>query len=78
MFLDVIYLPSRPANGESLTRNAMLTVGSSTLKGGSASTFEESQMVSEIEIFSIPTIPTISPALAELTSCLSRPLNPSN
>ena len=69
-----MYLPSRPANGESLTLKAILTVGSSTLKGGKASTLVESQIVSEIDMFSIPTMPTISPAFAVLTSCLSRPL----
>ena len=73
-----MYLPSSPANGESLTRNAMLTVGSSTLKAGNGSTFKESQIVSEIDMFSIPTMPTISPAFAVLTSCLSRPLNPNS
>ena len=73
-----MYFPSSPANGESFTLNAILTVGSSTLKGGSASTLVGSQIVSEIDMFSIPTTPTISPALAELTSCLSRPLNPNS
>ena len=73
IFLEVMYLPSSPAKGESLTLNAILTVGSSTLRGGRASTIEGSQIVSEIEIFSIPTTPTISPAAAESVSCLSRP-----
>jgi len=45
----------------------MLTVGSSTLKGGKGSILDGSQSVSEIDIFSIPTTPTISPAVAEFT-----------
>src|SRR5690554_6148391 len=55
----VTYLPSLPAKGESLTWKVMLTVGSSTSRGGNASTWLGSQMVSEIFKRSIPEIQTI-------------------
>ena len=69
----VTYLPSRPANGESLTWKVMLIVGSSTDRGVIASTFSGSQIVSEILSLSMPEIQTISPAAASSTSIRSRP-----
>ena len=51
----------------------MLTVGSSTERGGKASTEEGSHIVSEILSLSIPVIQTIDPASALETSTLSKP-----
>ena len=73
IFLDVTNLPSLPANGESLTWKVMLTVGSSTLKGGSASMNDGSQIVSEIFNLSIPEMQKTDPASALLISILSSP-----
>ena len=68
-----MYLPSLPANGESFTMKVMLTVGSSTDKGGSASTQVGSHKVSEMLRPSIPLIQTISPADALSVSTRARP-----
>ena len=73
MFRVVTYFPSRPAKGESLTINVMLTVGSSTLKAGNASTCSGSQRVSEIPRPSMPFMQTMSPAPAKEVSICSRP-----
>ena len=62
MLRDVTYLPSLPANGEVFTWNVMVTVGSSTVSGGSASTVLMSQMVSEILSSPRPVIAMMSPA----------------
>ena len=69
-------MPSRPANGESLTWNVMLTVGSSTVSGGSASTWSGSQTVSEMWTVSRPVKAMMSPAWASGTSTRSRPRKP--
>ena len=63
-------MPSLPAKGESLTWKVILTVGSSTERGGNASTEVGSHMVSEIFSLSIPVIQTIDPASASGTSTL--------
>ena len=52
----------------------MLTVGSSTFRGGSEDIFSGEHKVSEMKSFSIPETQTISPASASDTSILSRPL----
>ena len=62
-YIEVTYLPSLPANGEVLTWKVMVTVGSSTDSGGSASTAVLEQMVSEI--FSSPR-PVIANDVASL------------
>ncbi len=69
----VTNLPSRPANGESLTWKVMLTVGWSTVSGGSASTFCGSHRVSEMNSSSMPLTQTMSPASASATSTRCRP-----
>ena len=69
MFLEVMNLPSRPANGEVLTQKFMETVGSSTDKAGRASTAELSQMVSEIFSSPKPVTAIMSPASA-LSTCV--------
>ena len=71
----VTYLPSRPANGESLTRNIMETVGSSTLIGASAIGFSRSASVSPIVTSSMPEMTTRSPACASSTSARRSPSN---
>ena len=73
---DVPVLTSLPANGEVLTWKVIVTVGSSTLNGGNATTFSGSHKVSEICNSSIPENAIISPACASLTSTRSKPLNP--
>ena len=61
-FLDEMYFPSLPAKGESFTWKVMLTVGSSTERGGRVSTASGSHIVSEIFSLSMPVIQTMSPA----------------
>ena len=73
MFLDVTNFPSLPANGEVFTWKVIETVGSSTDNGGNASTFELSQIVSDIFNSPKPVIATISPAFASGTSLLCNP-----
>jgi len=62
MFLDVTYLPSVPANGESLTSQNIETVGSSMAIGSSASGFAAEEKVSPISTSAKPAMATISPA----------------
>ena len=73
MLREVTNLPSLPANGELFTWNVIVTVGSSTESGGSASTAFGSQIVSEMFNASIPVTQMISPAEASSTSTRSRP-----
>ncbi len=54
----------------------MLTVGSSTLSGGSASTLAGSHRVSEMLSLSTPVKAMMSPARALSTSMRSRPRKP--
>ena len=73
MFREVTYLPSWPANGELFTENTMLTVGSSTLTGGSGTGFSGSAIVSPMFTSSNPARATRSPGPACCTSTRSRP-----
>jgi hypothetical protein len=69
---EVTYLPSLPAKGEVLTWKVMLTVGSSTVSGGSASARPGSQSVSEIRRLDAGDADDIAGA-ALCTSLRSRP-----
>ena len=73
MFLEVMNLPSLPANGDVFTQKFIETVGSSTDKAGKASTFEGSQIVSEIFNSPKPVTAIMSPASAQSTGALLRP-----
>ena len=73
MLREVTYLPSRPANGELLTWNVMLTVGSSTESNGNASTHCGSHSVSEMPKPSMPVTQMMSPASASGTSTRFKP-----
>ena len=64
----VTNLPSRPKKGEVFTSKVMLMVGSSTVRGGSASGCAGSQTVSEIFGSPMPAKATMSPACADSTS----------
>ncbi|CSI85821.1 Uncharacterised protein [Vibrio cholerae] len=70
---EVTNLPSLPANGEVFTWKVMVTVGSSTLSGGSASRAFTSQIVSEIFSSPRPVTATMSPAVAWSVSERCRP-----
>ncbi len=59
---DVTNLPSLPQNGELFTENVIVTVGSSTLSGGNASTLLGQQIVSEILSSPKPVTVTMLPA----------------
>jgi hypothetical protein len=72
-WVEVTYLPSRPANGETLDENSIDTVGSSTRIGGRASGLSRSAIVSPISIVSMPAMATRSPALASRISMRLRP-----
>ena len=64
----VTKVPSRPANGESLMRNTMLKVGSSTAMGSSADGLSGQAMVSPISMSAIPTTAQTSPEYASSAS----------
>ena len=68
MLREVTNLPSLPANGDVFTENVIVTVGSSTLSGGNASTVFTSQIVSEIFNSPRPVIAMMSPAPADSAS----------
>ena len=76
--LDVTNFPSRPANGELLTRKFMDNVGSSISIKGNASRLFRSVMVSPISTSFIPAIPTISPVTASCASFRCRPSKVNN
>ena len=69
---EVTYLPSLPANGESLTEKVISTVGSLILTKGRGCTLLGSQIVLPMEISGRPANATMSPAWA--LSIGSRPL----
>ena len=75
MFRLVTYFPSRPAKGESFTRNVIETVGSSTAIGSRATGDSASATVSPIVTSSMPERTTISPAGASFTSTRLSPSN---
>ena len=70
---DVTYLPSRPANGLSLTMNSMATVGSSIFTNGISSTHDGSHAVWPTFRPSTPATQTISPGSASSASTRRRP-----
>ena len=72
---DVTYFPSVPANGDALTQNTMLTVGSSIVTGGSGRGSSGSVTVSPMCTSEKPASATISPGPASCTSVRSRPSN---
>ena len=61
---DVTYLPSLPANGESLTENVISMVGSEIFTKGSGSTCSGAQIVRPMVMSAMPENATISPAPA--------------
>ena len=67
-------MPSRPANGLSLTEKVMAMVGSAILTKGSGSTVSGAQMVSPMMISAMPETATISPTLALSTGTRLRPV----
>ena len=73
--LEVQKDPSLPINGDVFDPNVILTVGSSTFMGDSASGEEESAIVSPICTFLSPVRATISPAEASETFFLPIPSN---
>ena len=73
MLRDVTSLPSCPANGELLTLNIMLTVGSSIVTGGSGRGSSGSVTVSPMCTSSKPASATMSPGPASCTSTRCRP-----
>jgi hypothetical protein len=73
---EVTNLPSRPANGLSLTWKIIEMVGSSTVSGGMASTCSGSHSVSEMLSGSTPLKVMMSPAEALSRSTFSRPWKP--
>src|SRR6476661_1463095 len=70
----VTNFPSRPANGESLTRIRIRIVGGSMSTNCNGARSSRSVSVSPIKISSKPVIPIMSPALACLISTRSNPL----
>ena len=75
IFLEVTNLPSRPANGLSLTMKFMDIVGSSIFINGIGSMQSGEQAVSPIFMSPMPEMQTISPAAAESTSTRESPSN---
>ncbi len=67
-WVEVTYLPSFPANGDTLAENSMDTVGSSMRITGRATGFSASATVSPISMDSMPATATMSPAEASGTS----------
>ncbi len=72
---EVTYLPSRPANGPSLTLKTIDIVGSSTWIRSSGMGCSGSAMVSPIETSSRPAMEMISPGPASGISTFFRPSN---
>ncbi len=70
-------LPSWPASGDVFTWKFMVSVGSSTFSGGSASGASASQSVSPMESSSMPVKSTMSPARASCIGTRSMPRKPS-
>ena len=74
--VDVTYLPSRPAKGETLAEKSIDTVGSSMRIAGSPTGRSASATVSPISIWSMPAIATMSPAEASPISTRRSPSYP--
>ena len=68
-------MPSRPANGESLTEKVISIVGSEILTNGSGSTVSRSQSVRPMVMSEMPEKATISPAEACWMGLRPRPVN---
>ena len=75
MLREVTYLPSVPANGESLTIQNIETVGSSMAIGSRRSGASAAVKVSPISTSAKPATATISPAAASSISARFRPSN---
>ncbi len=72
---DVTYLPSLPANGESLTEKVISIVGADIFTKGSGVGSAGEHMVSPIVISPMPDMAIILPASASVTGSRSSPLN---
>ena len=70
---EVTYLPSLPANGDTLAEKSIDTVGSSMRISGSATGFSMGATVSPMSIVSMPAMATIWPALASGISTRFKP-----
>ena len=75
-FLDVTWLPERPAHGLVFTPNTIAMVGSSMRMGGSASGRSRSATVSPMWMSSMPAMATMSPAQARSSSMRFNPCQP--
>src|SRR3989338_5090664 len=78
MMLDVSFLPSLPARGESFTVIETAIVGGSIGVAGTGSVKEVSQIVSATEASVIPAIQIISPAATSVAGTLLMPAKVNN